>query len=540
MSRRPSQRTLATVLFTDIVGSTRIASELDDRRWRELLQRHHRIVREELRRFGGREVDTAGDGFYAVFEEPSGALRCVDAISARVRELGVEIRAGLNFGETESIGGKPGGIAVHAASRIMAMAGPGEVLVSSTVRDLVSGSGFEFEDRGTQELRDLPGEWRIFALTAVDGTEREPPLPPEEAAALRGGIEPPPLLGRRGARVGALAAAVVVLAVAIAVPLATRKGAASTASPGPSASTLGDRLVRVDPNQGVTKAFRVGDHPAGVAFGEGSVWVTNANDGTVSRVDPATGRTIRIKVGASPGPIVVGAGAVWVANTVSGTVSRIDPATNKVKTIDLGVGIGDRDTMVAVDEQTGSVWAGVRVDTGDTSRHFDLWRIDTTTDSPSKMASDGCCLAGALAGGGGSIWLVTEGGIVVRFEARTGRVLWRVDHATESYFAVGVGATEVWLGSAVSQFGDFYHVHANSGGAIRPVAFATNQVGDAVPLGGAPTGITFLNGGVFVSDVLGVVHPYVGNAVLQAIPVGGEATGIAAGEGFLWVSVNEP
>src|SRR6516165_1972415 len=161
MTRRTRDQALTTVLFTDIVGSTRIASELDDRRWQVLLSRHNQIVREELRRYDGRELDSAGDGFYAVFDEPSGALRCAAAISARVREIGLEIRAAVNFGETATIGGKPGGIAVHAASRIMAMAGPGEVLVSSTVRDLVPGSGFSFEDRGTHVLRDIPGEWRI-------------------------------------------------------------------------------------------------------------------------------------------------------------------------------------------------------------------------------------------------------------------------------------------------------------------------------------------------------------------------------------------
>src|SRR5262245_53035881 len=155
MKRPARDQALATVLFTDIVGSTRIASELGDRRWRALLSRHHRIVRDELKRFGGSEVDTAGDGFFAVFDDPGGALRCADAIAGRVHELGIEIRSGVNVGQTEVIDGKPGGLVVHAASRIMAMAGPSEVLVSSTVRDLVPGSGFSFDDRGAHELRDV-------------------------------------------------------------------------------------------------------------------------------------------------------------------------------------------------------------------------------------------------------------------------------------------------------------------------------------------------------------------------------------------------
>src|SRR5438045_3353312 len=140
MRRRGRDHVLATLLFTDIVGSSRVAAEVGDRRWRTLLDRHHAIVRAELRRSRGRELDTAGDGFFASFDEPSDAIRCACAIAEAVRELGIEIRAGVNLGEAEIIAGKPGGLAVHAAARIMALAEPGEVLVSSTVRDMVPGS----------------------------------------------------------------------------------------------------------------------------------------------------------------------------------------------------------------------------------------------------------------------------------------------------------------------------------------------------------------------------------------------------------------
>lgn len=155
-------RVLATVLFTDIVGSTDRAAELGDRRWRELLDRHDRAVRGELGRFRGREVKTIGDGFLATFDGPARAVRCAEAIREAVRPLGIEVRAGVHTGEVEVIGEDVGGIAVHIGARIMDLAEPGEVLVSSTVRDLVSGSGIEFEDRGAHRLKGVPGEWSVL------------------------------------------------------------------------------------------------------------------------------------------------------------------------------------------------------------------------------------------------------------------------------------------------------------------------------------------------------------------------------------------
>jgi pimeloyl-ACP methyl ester carboxylesterase len=165
--RRPvyePDRVLATVLFTDIVGSTERATELGDRRWRELLDQHHSLVRRQLERFDGREVDTAGDGFLATFDGPARAIRCADSLRVGVRALGLEIRAGLHTGECEVVGDGVRGIAVHTGARVAALAGTGEVLVSSTVKDLVAGSGIEFEDRGTHELKGVAGEWRLYAV----------------------------------------------------------------------------------------------------------------------------------------------------------------------------------------------------------------------------------------------------------------------------------------------------------------------------------------------------------------------------------------
>ncbi len=157
-------RVLATVLFTDIVGSTAKAVELGDRGWRELLERHHALIRRELLRFRGAELDVVGDGFFARFDGPARAVRCACAISEGVGELGLEIRAGLHTGECELMDGKVGGIAVHIGARVAKEAHPGEVLVSSTVKDLVAGSGLRFRERGAAELKGIPEEWRLYAV----------------------------------------------------------------------------------------------------------------------------------------------------------------------------------------------------------------------------------------------------------------------------------------------------------------------------------------------------------------------------------------
>ena len=162
-------RILATVLFTDIVGSTERAATLGDRRWRDLLQGHHEIVRRELQRFRGREIDNAGDGFFATFDGPARAVRCACVIRDAVRELGIEIRAGLHTGECELLGAKVSGVGVHVGSRVAAAASASEVLVTRTVRDLVAGSGLRFDDRGRHTLKGLSEPWELYAAsTGVD------------------------------------------------------------------------------------------------------------------------------------------------------------------------------------------------------------------------------------------------------------------------------------------------------------------------------------------------------------------------------------
>ena len=158
------ERVLATVLFTDIVGASEKAAQLGDRAWSQLLELHHELVRRQLVHYRGKEVDTAGDGFFASFDGPARAVRCAGAIAEAVAELGLQVRAGLHTGECEVVDGKVAGIAVHTGARIASLATPGEVLVSRTVKDLVAGSGIAFEDRGARRLKGIPEEWHLYAV----------------------------------------------------------------------------------------------------------------------------------------------------------------------------------------------------------------------------------------------------------------------------------------------------------------------------------------------------------------------------------------
>ena len=220
---------LTTLVFTDIVGSTQVAEELGDRRWRELLARHHRFVRKGLREHGGREVDTAGDGVFARFDSPGSAVRFAASTADALRELGIEIRVGVHIGECETLDGKLSGINVHVAARTMAVADAGEILVTGNVRDLVRGAGFGFADRGTHALRGVEGEWQLFEVTSIDDAPRSPPLPQAEARARRSQIVPPPFVKRRRVRLAVAAAGVLLVLAGGAFGLVRAVGGAAAA-----------------------------------------------------------------------------------------------------------------------------------------------------------------------------------------------------------------------------------------------------------------------------------------------------------------------
>ena len=232
------------MLFTDIVGSTAIAAEMGNTRWSELVARHHRIVRRSLGRFGGHEVDTAGDGFFATFERPADAIRCAVAATEAVRELGIEIRAGVSFGELETTERKPSGLVVNTAARVMSVAGPGEVFVPASVREIVPGAGIAFTEHGEHQLKGLEGEFRLFKVTEVDGAPAAPPLEVEEASERRREIFP--TARRRAPLLAGLALGVVALVLAGVLLLGDGDTGAPPAPPGP----LQYAVVRMDPETG--------------------------------------------------------------------------------------------------------------------------------------------------------------------------------------------------------------------------------------------------------------------------------------------------
>jgi class 3 adenylate cyclase/streptogramin lyase len=371
------QRRLATVLFLDIVGSTSLASDLGDARWHELLVRFRRAVRAELKRYGGREQDTAGDGFFATFGEPAQALRCATAIVIAVQRLGVDVRAGVHVGECEVIDGKLGGIAVHIGSRVMALAGPAEVLTTSTVRDLVAGSAASFEDRGTHELKGVEGSWHVYGLRSVE-TSLPAPLSPEESAS-RLALIPSSTHSRRRLALVAAGTACLIAVAAVAAFLAFGRGAkaagpisllrldgrsgeiADVSREAPVGrghwsdlwavngtlwqlvGTTNARLIQRDIGSGqVVRSLPLGVDACTcrVAFGFGSLWLLHgvgkfggvlANP-TIDRIDQLSGRRLKRFVlpgSAEQGTIATGNGAVWLLDDI-GTLFRINPITNRV------------------------------------------------------------------------------------------------------------------------------------------------------------------------------------------------------------------
>jgi basic membrane protein A len=227
MAKARDSSVLTTLLFTDIVGSTVVAEEMGDRRWRELLARHNRILRDALKEFGGRELDSAGDGLFARFDSTAAAIRSACSAQDAVRELGVEIRAGVHIGECELLDGKLSGINVHVAARTMGKATAGQVLVTANVRDIVRGSGFGFSDCGTHELHGIVDDWHLFEVTSVDDAPR-PQLPSEqESRARRDAIVPPPLVKRRNVRLAGIMAVAVALIAAASIALVHSAGQAA-------------------------------------------------------------------------------------------------------------------------------------------------------------------------------------------------------------------------------------------------------------------------------------------------------------------------
>ena len=310
--RARADRRVATALFIDVVDSTRIAAEVGDRRWRELVANFRSIVRRQLKRNGGHEVDTAGDGFFATFESPAGALRAAAAIVAEVQKVGLDVRCGVHTGELERIDGRLGGIGAHIAARVMAEAGAANVYATSTVHDLVVGGAAEFGPVGERELKGVPGRWTVYRLISVDGEALASPLTVEHAVARRALDE---ATGR--SRFLAMAVAATILAsVGVGVLLVTRQDAvADTPSAGASPSLAPVALVKLNPMTREISA-QVSDpslppHGGEVQVVDGTLWLAMAD--TVQRRDLETGEVLgTIDIPAEWWAVKYAFGSVWV------------------------------------------------------------------------------------------------------------------------------------------------------------------------------------------------------------------------------------
>jgi class 3 adenylate cyclase len=371
MQRRTGGRGLGAVLFTDIVGSTTIAAEMGNTRWGELVARHHRLIRGLIHRFGGREIDTAGDGFFVAFERPADAIRCAVEATEAVRGLGIEIRAGVAFGELEMSGRKPGGLVVNTAARVMSVAGPGEVLVPASVREIVPGAGITFAEHGVHQLKGLDGEFRLFGVTDVDGREVVPPLEEEEAAERRREIFPTG--GRRWALLAGVVAGVLALIVAASIVFS---GGTESAK-----ETNGARY---------------------------SVAMVDAETGDV-RSPISVGNQRSVSLDFLDHKMAVGEGGVWLLEAP--LLLHIDPLHEEIRSDQIDVGIGPSQSVLTAFD---AVW----VLTGNS-----LYRVNPATDEPVEflhLPVPSGIATYSVAVGGDSIWVGQSDGTVVRLDPRTG------------------------------------------------------------------------------------------------------------------------
>ncbi len=505
------------------MGSTDIAAELEDRRWKELLRRHHNAIRQELRRFRGREVDTAGDGFFASFGEPAGAIRCACAAQDALRELGVEIRAGIHTGECEVIGKKVGGMAVHLASRVLHEAAPGEVLVTSTTKQLIVGSGIGFTQRGTHRLKGVPDEWDLYAVLAIDGEPRAPVLSSQAAAERRAEIEPPPLFKRRPRLVAATA---FLLLVATGVAIAV--GLSSSRSPGQPQGLEPNQVVEINPSGGLIAAARMPPIPqaaafrvnnpgiAAIAVGEGGVWAIGTNG--IARIDPETRATKPISIPHGATDVAVAPGNVWVGNGVS--LYRIDPATESVQTIALpvtGLSLGAPFHLAV---GAGAIWVAAE-------GPGELFEVDDTTAKLVRTVH-GLGTADDVAYGAGSVWVADSiDGEVDRIDPRNGRVIGRIP-VVGQLTAIAADDQGVWVLTAQS-------------GTVTPINPAIDKAGSSIRVGRDPTDIAIALGAEWVTNrgdgTLTRIDPVTGTTT--TVRVTGPVAAVAGNEQTrtLWVQL---
>jgi YVTN family beta-propeller protein len=435
-----------TFLFTDIEGSTRLLKQLRDR-YGEALAEHQRILRDAFVEHGGHEIDTQGDSFFVAFRRAKDAIGAAVAAQCGLAEqtwpedTQFRVRMGIHTGEPAVGGASYVGLGVHRAARICAAGHGGQVLVSQTTRELLRDDPLpdvSLRDLGEHQLKDLDEPERLYQLVAPGLADDFPPLKtaaPTPFAGREGELaeaaaEEMSRRWRRPGRRALVVATFAAAAVGAALGVLLTQGGGSTASASVRANSVGV----IDSESGkIASAIPVGASPGGVAWGEGAVWVANADDDSVSRIDPSTNEVKQtIQVGAGPAGIAVGGGAVWVANGLDGTVSRIDPGTNQmVQTIEVGNG----PTGAAYGE--GSVWVANSTD-GTVSR------IDPATGRVTRTAP---AISGgtSLAVGFGHVWIASPSSAsLVVLDPHSGGIVDRIGVGVDPD-AVSAGAGAVWV-----------------------------------------------------------------------------------------------
>ncbi len=482
---KTSKAALRAILFTDVVGSTELAHELGDERWARLLEAQRRIIREQLRANRGREVDTAGDGFFAVFEGPADAVRCAFFAAREVQELGLDIRAGVHFGEIEMSGNDAHGIVVHTGARVMGQAGAAEVLITQTVKDLVAGARFGLTERGAVDLKGVPGTWTLFDVSKVDDQLRPDPIAEATVASERrerASAGRPPL---RRPRWLIPAAIVGVLALALAGFVALRPDATRVPTAGTVTRIDGDRFERpiavgsfpisltegegrvwvmdrqsqvywVQERDNTTGSRGTDGVPTGAVAGGGAVWITagfgtgRGPDATVSRLDPASGQlgaAFDTPIGSQA--IAYGAGAVWVADRNTADVTRYDPVARTSATIALpSSDPGARPDSIAFGTLGGeAAWVGDALAPN-------VYRVDASGSNTVRTYTVGGAPS-SIAIGFDAIWVASEhADAVFALDPDTGAIRTTIDLGAQGCNApvsIAVGADGVWVACSLSQ-----------------------------------------------------------------------------------------
>jgi class 3 adenylate cyclase/DNA-binding beta-propeller fold protein YncE len=505
------RRLLTTVLFTDIVDSTKRATELGDARWRKLLSAHHTIVRRALKRHRGREIDTAGDGFFSTFDQPSDAIACAEEMIARLRDVGLEIRAGVHMGEVEAFGSTVSGIAVHIGARVMSRAAAGEVVVSSTVRDLMTGSDLSFDDLGFHQLKGVEAQLHLFSVR---------PTPHTALGSERRLSEPERHLGEpereRGSRVPLIAGGVLFGVIAVAAIAVVMLGGPEEETFAPAPNTV----VRLDAASGdVVGGVHVGTTPTALAVGGDRLWVANFDDKTIQSVDLLTGTAGAAQGGvlANPTGLAVGGGFVWVTNGFAGQVVKFDPSEpNSVLPIEVGSGVqgiafGFEHAWIAQPHE------GV------------LLRLDPVTDEVERVDLVEGADPRDVTVGAGAVWVVDSlGGRVLAVDPSSLEVIQNVSLLEGHPSRIAFGEGFVWVTSTDS----------NSLTRIDPASGQSTTVED---VGNAPVGVAAGPGGVWVacSGDGTIAHVDPGSAeVVDRVRVGFSPDGVAVTPDGVWVSLH--